>query len=348
MRESKMLSNVELSTFCEQMAMVLSAGISPLEGLMIMSDDATNKEGRNILDMMKASCEKGDTFHNAAVGCGVFPEYALNMIEIGEKSGKLDEVMASLAAYYNREEDISKGIKNAITYPFIIIAMMLCVIIVMVVKVMPIFNDVFVELGSNMTGTGRKLMDFGTALSKYSIPLIIVVILLAFLILLMTKTEPGRNLKDAICSKLVFTRGIYDKIASGRFAAGMSILMGAGLDIQESLDMIYKLVANKKMQTRIDCCKSEMKDGKSFAEALSLAGIFTNTYSHLVAVGYKTGGMDKVLDKIADNYEEEVDERIANIISVLEPTLVILLSVFICIILLSVMLPLLGIMTTIG
>lgn len=347
-KKIRQLNNEELAMFCDQMAMVLDAGISPMEGIMVMNEDTDNEEGREILDLIQEKCDEGSSFHKALATSRVFPKYALDMVEIGEKSGKLDEVMRSLAAHYRREENIAKGIKNAVTYPFIIIAMMLVVILVLVIKVLPIFNKVFTELGSEMTGFSKGLLNVGTALSKYSVIFVCIFLVLVACFLVLTKTKAGKKLKDKMFNSFIVTRILSEKIASGRFASAMAMTMSAGLDIDESLDMIAGLVDNKKMQDKIAKCKEYMAEGKTISDALGRAGIFSNTYSRMLMVGYKTGAMDKVLERIADGYEQEVDERISNAIAIIEPTLVIVLSVFICLVLMSVMLPLVGIMTSIG
>lgn len=344
----KLLNNEELAMFCDQMAMILDAGISPLEGIMVMIEDTPTDEGIEILEAIKEKCDEGESFYNAVLASEVFPKYALNMIEIGEKSGNLDEVMHSLAFHYNREKNIAKGIKNAVTYPFVIIAMMLVVILVMIVKVLPIFNNVFIQLGAEMTGFSKNMLDLGMGISKYSFALIVLFIALVVLFIVFTKTKWGQMTKTKIFSKFILTRTIYDRIASGRFAAGLALTISAGLDTDESLEMISELVDNKPMQEKIEKCKASLSEGHSFSESLGESEIFSNTYARMIMVGDKTGAMETVLEKIANGYEEEVDDRINNVISVLEPTLVIILSIFICLILLSVMLPLVGIMTSIG
>lgn len=346
--KKKLLNNQELSMFCDQIAMILNAGISPMEGVGIMLEDTTSVEGREILKTISEHCNLGESFHHSVEASEVFPKYALDMIEIGEQSGKLEEVMKSLAFHYNREENISKGIKSAVTYPLLIVAMMLVVILVLVIKVLPIFNEVFLQLGTQMSGLSKGMLNFGEAVGKNAFVIIAVAAVLIAIIFVLTKTSSGRAKLRGFLSKFFATRTIYDKIASGRFASGMALTMSAGLDIDESLLMVRKLVNNNDMSTKIDKCKELMQKGFSFADALCNAGIFTSMYSRMITVGYKTGSVDKVLEKIATGYEEEVDERIANLISVLEPTLVIVLSVVVCLILLSVMLPLMGIMSQIG
>ncbi len=344
----KLLSNRELSQFCDQIAMILNAGISPMEGVTIMLEDALSTEGKEILSIILEHCNLGESFHASVSASGVFPKYALDMIEIGEQSGKLEDVMHALAFHYNREETIAQDIKNAITYPFLIVGMMLIVILVLIIKVLPIFNQVFIQLGSEMTGFSRGLLNMGTTISNYSMLFVVVFILFAALFLFFAKTKPGRSFIASFCTKFFATRHFYEKIASGRFASGMALTMSAGLDTDASLEMVKRLVDNKTMEDKIEKCREQIQEGASFAEALVTSEIFTSMYARMLTIGYKTGSIDKVLEKIADAYESEVDNRINSIITVLEPTLVIILSVVVCMILLSVMLPLMGIMSSIG
>ena len=347
-KKRKILNNQEMSMFCDQIAMILEAGISPLEGVQIMLEDTSGEEGREILKIIYDKCEEGDSFFHAVEATGVFPKYALDMINLGEQAGKLEEVMKSLNFHYTREENIARGIKNAVTYPLMIVGMMLVVILVLLIKVLPIFNEVFLQLGREMSSFSKGLMNLGNVIVNYSFVFVGILVVLIVLYFIFGKTKAGRAKLTSFCSKFIATKAMYDKIASGRFASGMALAMSAGLDTDDSLNQVEELVDNKEMATKIENCRELMTQGKSFAEALCSAQIFSSMYSRMITVGYKTGSTDKVLEKIAEGYEEEVDEKISNYISVLEPTLVIILSVVVCMILLSVMLPLMGIMSSIG
>lgn len=348
MSKQNILNNIEVASFCEQMAMVLEAGISPAEGVMSMLEDTNDTEARAILQQISDRCNVGESFYNAMSETKVFPKYTLDMVQIGEQSGKLDEVMNKLAMYYYREESIAKGIKNAVTYPFIIILMMLAVIAVLIIKVLPIFDRVFSQLGSSMSGLSKTLMGVGMAIGRYGVVIGAGIVVLVIAIYLYLNSKAGRAAKDRFLASFFVTKKMYDRIASGRFAAGMALTISAGLDVEESLEMVSLMADNKGLKDKVEICKSNMQQGKSLSDSLVAAGIFSNIYGNMISVGYKTGSMDRVLARIARGYEDEVDERISNIISVLEPTLVIILSVFVCLILLSVMLPLISIMTSIG
>ncbi len=352
-KKLKMLSNKELSMFCDQMAMLLKAGQTPEAGISLMLDDAETEEAKLILLPMAQVCDRGESFPDAVKAAKVFPKYAVDMIEIGNTSGKLDEVLESLANHYDREEAISQGIKNAVTYPFLIICMMMVVILVLVMKVLPIFQQVFIQLGTDMTGFSKGLLYFGNTLTTYSAIFVSFLFVIIILFFFFSKTETGKRLFGRFLANFPLTSGFYEKIAAGRFASGMAIMKAAGLDTDKSLDLAEQLVDNPKMLLKIKECRRLMEGDNetmpiSFSESLAKTGIFSNMYSKMVNIGFKSGAVDKVFKKIANSYDEEIDNSMSNMLSILEPSLVIILSVIVCLILLSVIMPLMGIMSSIG
>lgn len=351
--KKKLLSNQEMIMFCEHMAMVLKAGLTPAAGIDLMLDDAESEEGRDILLPIAKKCNDGYSFYEAVKASEVFPPYALHMIEIGNASGKLQEVMESLAYHYNREEMLAQGIKSAVTYPFLIIFMMLVVILVLVIKVLPIFQQVFIQLGTELTGFSRSLLNLGNLLATYSAIFIGLFVLAVLGFFYFTKTATGKKLFARFASSFILTRSFYEKIASARFASGMAITVSAGLDTESSLDLVERLVDNKKMNAKVQKCRQLMEgdentDPISFSKALVQSAIFNHMYSKMISIGFTTGSVEQVFQKIADSYDREIESSMNETVSILEPTLVIILSIVVCLILLSVIMPLMGIMSSIG
>lgn len=347
-KKQKELSNKELALFFDQFAMTLDAGLNHTDGIQIMLEDAASSEGRKILEDMLETLHEGKPLSNAFETPGVFPKYTRDMITIGERSGKTDDVSHSLARYYEREENIAEGIKNAVTYPMLIIFMMFIVILVLIIKVLPVFNQVFIQLGSEMSGFSRGLLTLGNAISRYSLLLMGILLLLIVLYFIFAKTTAGKKAFRRFLAKFPLTRGFYQKIAAGRFASSMALTMNTNLGPDESLAMVKNIVDNEEVETKIEECRKMIRGGLSFTDALVDSRIFNNLYSRMISVGGKSGAVDKALSKIATNYETEIDDRIGNIISILEPTLVIVFSIIVCLILLSVMMPLMSIMSSIG
>jgi len=348
MKSQKKLTNEEIASFCTQTALLFQSGIPPVECLSILLSDIKSPEGKALLEEIIAVCRQGEPFHKALESSGVFPEYVLRTIAMGEESGNLDTCMLSLADYYEKEISIAESIKSAVSYPLVMIAMMLVVIFVLISRVLPIFNQVFIELGSEMNGFAASLLKLGTHLNRYSAIFLILLLLLCALYFFCTRTAVGKRFSSKLWMRLPFIQNFHNDVACERFASGMALCLSSGIDTYTSLDIVNQLVGNKQMQEKIAACKSAIQSGANLADALTRSEIFSNLYSQMVAVGFRSGNVDKVLAKIAEHYEHSSDKKMQTLISVLEPTLVIILSIIVGLILLSVILPLMGIMTSIG
>ena len=342
----KAFSSIELASFCGQVALILKSGISALEGLNIMLEDTFSPEEEPVLMALIENMQETGSLYLALEETKLFPSYMIHMVQIGEETGTLDEVMASLQTHYEREDAVSRSIRSAVTYPMLMTGMMVAVIIVLLVKVMPIFNQVFVQLGSEMTGFSRVLMNMGTAINRYSIVFTALLILAAALILYGTRTRSGRNMCRGLGYKFGFSKAVYEELASCRFASGMALTLSSGLNPERSMELVNALNDDPLFRKKLNACQQQMNEGKDLTDALFASGIFTGMYARMASIGAKTGSMDQVMDTIASLYQDNIDNRMNNILATLEPTLVILLSLIVGVILLSVMLPLMGIMSS--
>lgn len=160
------LSHAEAASFCSQMALILKSGISSLEGISIMLEDTNELNEKKLLTQIYETMIRTGNFHESLTAAKVFPDYLLQMVKIGEQTGKLDEVMESLADYYEREANLAQTIRHAVSYPLIMAVMMAFVILVLITKVMPVFYQVFQQLGSEMTGFSRMLLLTGEFLNR--------------------------------------------------------------------------------------------------------------------------------------------------------------------------------------
>ena len=339
-KKKRQLSNLEIAAFCEQIAMIVSAGLPTYEGIVILMEDAPDAETKAILSSIYKPLEEGSSFHEALTLSGVFPKYVLDMVEIGETSGKLDDVLSSLHTYYEREEAIRSGIKNAVLYPLIMIVIMIAILLVLITKVLPVFNQIYTELGTGLSGFALAMMNFSSILNQYLIFVVLILIALLVAAIFLYKSPTGKILFQG--------KKLSINIAAGRFANCMSMALYSGLDTTQGLDFALKLVDNPHMEERIRRCKKFCETGKSFSESILAACIFDKIYASMISIGTLTGSMDTIMERIATEYEERIDEQISKFIATLEPTLIIILSVIIGFILISFLLPLLGIMSSIG
>lgn len=341
----KPLSNIELSSFCGQMALILTAGISATEGLEVMAADAATQEERAILQALLSDMNESGSLAHALESVRLFPSYLIRMTALGEETGTLDEIMSALQIHYEREEEIARSIKNAVTYPMIMIGMMMVVILVLLVKVLPIFQQVFLQLGTEMTGVSRLLMNLGTAIQRYFILFVILLLVLTVFGFYVTRTRSGMAFAKRSSRHFAPLGKIYEKVSACRFASGMALTLRSGLNPERSMELLRALIDDPYFLDKLDHCTEQIANGTEMTQALCSAGIFTGMYARMISIGAKTGTMEQVMEQIAGLYQDEIDTRINNTLAILEPTLVIALSLIVGMILLSVMLPLMGIMS---
>lgn len=339
-QKKKLLSENEIAAFCQQVGMIVKAGLPTYYGILILRDEASDEYTKTFLNEIYVPMEKGVTLGNAIADTGMFPEYMVDMVRLGEETGRLEEVLDSLATYYEREADIKASIRHAVTYPLIMTIMMLVVIVVIITQVVPVFSQIYEQLGSGLSGTALLLMNISNVLNNYMLYFVLGFAVIALAAFIFSRTAFG---------KIMFQgRSLSMTIAASRFANCMYLALASGLDTDRSLEMAEKLIDNPYMLERIKKCKEHIKHGESFIKSLLLSGIFSKVYSSMMTIGYKTGSMDDVMHKISIAYENESDDKLRHFVSILEPTLIIILSFFIGLILISFLLPLLGIISSIG
>ncbi|MDD6156139.1 MAG: type II secretion system F family protein [Lachnospiraceae bacterium] len=340
MSKIKKISDSEISAFCQQIVMVITAGLPTYYGISILMDEAPDEDTRQLLQKIYTPMEAGGTLCEALDMTKAFPDYMVHMVQLGEETGRLEEVMRSLSTYYDREASIRANIKHAVTYPLIMTVMMIAVIIVLLTKVLPVFSQIYEELGSELTGAARTLMNISNTLNHYLFGIVIAFCILLVVVIVLYRTNVGKMLFQG--------RGFAMTVAASRFSNSMYLALASGLDTDQGLELAKQLVNNPFMEAKIEHCQEHIKHGESFSNALLLSGIFSRIYSSWITIGNKTGSMDDVMKRIGIAYEQETENRLDRFISVLEPSLVILLSLFIGMILISFLLPLLGIMSSIG
>ena len=344
----KALNNKELISFCSQLAMILRSGISVIEGIAIMKEDLPEGEGRAILESLYENLEMTGILHMSMRESGVFPDYVSNMTEIGEQSGRLDEVMEGLAGYYEREEDISQNIRSALTYPSLMLGLMTAVVLILMIKVMPVFHNVFEQLGGGLSGISLGILNLGMMMSRYSFVLVVFLILAVAAAGYLIFSAKGRDTFRRFMENSRVFGTLTEKMACARVADGMNLCIRSGLDIDQSLEMAQRLVTHEGVREKVSICRTKMMEGESFDKAMEESHLFSGVYGKMISIGIRTGAVDQVMGKIADQYEDEVSEKLQSGVAMIEPALVAILSTVVGLILLSVMLPLMGIMSNLG
>ncbi|MDD2218150.1 MAG: type II secretion system F family protein [Eubacteriales bacterium] len=341
----KQFSYRELSVFCGQISMMVNSGILLHSGIQMIANDTSDYRKKEIFYELSTHMEAGDSIDVALQKTGAFPQYMLRLIKIGTRSGKLDSVMEALASYYGRQHTLKENIKSAIIYPIVLIAMMLIVLIFLTSKVMPVFAQVFHSLGTEISPWTAAIMNIGITFGRYSAVFAILSVLLFVALLLTIRTEKGRF----SFFSFIMGRKIAYKFDIATFTSSMSLMLSGGLDIETAFNLSGEAVSSDRIKSKIKTAEELMRKGTiSFSHALSEVAILSDTMTTLLSTGAQAGSVDSALQYIADIYEEEYRNAMMRRVSLIEPISVAVISILIGSILVSVMLPLLSILSGIS
>ena len=348
MAREKVLADQQIAHICRGLALQLHAGIALADGLYLLAEDAEGTLVQTLREMagdLDLGCELPEALENA----GRFPDYVCGLTRIGQRSGKLEQTLQSLAQFYERRSRQKRQIRNAIGYPAMIFALMIAVVAVLLMKVLPIFDGVYASLGGRMTGVAAGLLRLGQLL-KMGMPLLLgALILCGAAGVAYWKGPSFRAWTDAQYKSLLGDRGIGRKFNNARFAEALSMGLTGGLSLEESMGLAEEMLRSVPgAAERCSLCADRIAAGAGLAEAMKEAQLLPPAECRLLGVGLRAGTGDRVMEQIAGRLHQQAEDALEDAVSKIEPTMMLAASLLVGAILLSVMLPLMNIMSTIG
>ena len=339
------LNKQELFHFCEQLSIIVHSGISSTEALHLLYEDSVSPKSKELFNVLLSDLEESGSLSHALESSGQFPQSMISYIKVGEETGCLDEILQSLTGHYEQEIDISEQIKSAVTYPFLMLGMMAAVIVILLVKVLPVFSQVFRQMGLEMSGLSRGLLHAGTSISRYSTVLFVIAALILIAILFLCIHPKGREMLIKAASHMPRMKQIPVTMDYARLTQGIALGLHSGLGPETSISLAMGLVSHPVVTERIAKAGELLKDGAPFPQAMSESGLFGGMDARLISIGYQAGTADEVMQKLSLRYREASLSLVGRSVSVVEPAIVIVLSLLVGLVLLSVMMPLLGILS---
>ena len=339
------LTMSEKYMFCNQMAMILESGFSLNQGVTMVYEEMDNKNIKGVLQEVAKYLDEQVSFSEAINLTKAFDDYMVNLVKVGETSGNLDDVMQSLSEYYARIDDITNKLKQALTYPIILIIMMVVVVGIIVFKVLPIFKDVLNGLGSDLSSYANSFMEFGQIFSLicFAVLLVLVIVIIAgYLYQRVTHV----NVLSNVVQKSFLTRKLSRALNKAQITYALSLFISSGYDLQEAMKFVPKLVDDKQLRANLEKCNEDLINGDSFVEVIKKYQIYQGMQLNMIQVGFKTGQVDIIMKQLSNSFQEEVSRAIDQFLNIIEPTIVTLLSLVVGIVLMSVMLPLISIMSS--
>lgn len=343
------LSYDELSRFCQSLAVTLHAGVNTGDSLALMAEDGGPGVPDRILANMGRKVDGGMTLSGAMREAGVFPVYMTGLLEVGERTGKLEEALTALARYYEQRDQMDWRIRNALTYPAILLLLMLVVIVVLLTRVLPVFDSVYASLGGQLTGFAGGLLKLGQWLSVIMPVLLVLLTLVVIFVILFSLSGFVRKRVIALWRRRRGDKGIARIQSDARFAQALSMGLSSGLPLDESVELAAALLADTPAAvSRCRNCLERLEKGENLALALEESAVLPSKYWRLLAMGLRGGNGDVAMLEVSRRLSEEADRMLESRVSRVEPALVLAATLMVGIILLAVMLPLVDIMSVIG
>lgn len=338
-----------LPVFCQELSQLVRAGLPIAEGLAMLREDETERGMRAFLEELCKYADEGMPLSEALRRTGAFPAYMTDMIDLAERTGRLQDVLPALAAYYDRQQRMKSDIRHAVAVPLALFVVMIAVVLLLMTQVLPVFDRVFAQLGVAMSPLAVSMMHIGSVLSGAWIGIAAVAGVLAVCGVCIACIPGLRTRVSAAARSRFGGRGLFALLASARFASAMAMGTASGLAMDEAVALAAGLCGGaRRIDEKTAHCREAIDAGGSAAAALAESGLFSVRDSRLLMLAERTGSLSETLNQLASRMEEESVRRIDARISAIEPAIVILTAALAGVILLSVMLPLMGVMSTIG
>ena len=338
------VNSKDLAIFTRQFSVMIDAGLPLVQCLDILSQQQQNKYFQGVLAQVRQDVEEGSTLAAAmSRHPKVFDQLYSNMVEAGETGGILDLILQRLSTFIEKIVKLKRDVISALIYPAAVIFMAIGAIAVIMVVVIPQFQNIFLGLlgpGEPLPLPTRIVVGISSFLAGWG-GLVILIAIIGTVVGLhfYYKTPGGRKRIDFLLLKIPILGPIFLKIAIARFSRTLSTLLSSGVPILQSLDITARTAGNVIVEEAIISIRTAVEQGKSFVEPLRAADIFPHMVSQMVGIGEQTGALDAMLGKIADFYEQEVDAAIANLLTLMEPALIGFLGITIGSIVVSMYLP---------
>ena len=320
----------DLVIFTRQLATMIDAGLAMVQSLQALADQTQNKVMRDVIKDVCTRVEGGDSFSEALQKHPkAFNRLYVAMVGAGEKGGLLAEILARLAVYLENTARLRKKVKSAMMYPTVVTCVAIAITVFLLVKVIPVFGDIYSGFGAKLPGPTQFLISVSNIVKSYFMLMILAGGGAVYSWLYFIKTKKGREFWDSRRIKLPIFGTIAHKICLARFTRTLASLIRSGVPILEVLQIVSQTVGNVVMEKAIKVAASDIERGESISVALGKHPVFPNMIIRMITAGEQTGKIDNMLERISDFLDEEIETVLAGLTSLIEPILIVVLGVVI-------------------
>ncbi len=318
----------DLVVFTRQLATMIDAGLAMVQCLQALAEQTTNKVMRDVIRDVTTRVEGGDSFSAALTKHPkVFNRLYVSMVDAGEKGGLLAEVLARLATYLENTARLRKKVKSAMMYPTAVTVIAIGITIFLMVKVVPVFGEIYTGFGAKLPGPTQFLIQVSNILKAYILYILPALAALVYGWFAYIKTKPGREFWDRTRIKLPIFGVIAHKICLARFTRTLASLIRSGVPILEVLNIVANTCGNVVMEKAIRTAAGDIERGEGISTAIGKHPIFPSMIVRMMTAGEQTGKIDAMLERVADFLDEEIETTLSGLTSLIEPLLIVFLGV---------------------
>lgn len=342
---NKKIPSKDLSLFCTYFFSLLSAGINISESLSILCNESLNKGIRKSLYEIREMLHQGaELSYCMKIYNNIYPEFLINMIKVGEESGRLESIICNLSKFYKYEDKIKNKMLKSLLYPTIIFITSILIMEIMITNVIPVFISTLNSLGTRIPVLTLVMVSIGSVINNYFIYFAAAIAIIILMLNYYDKLVSVKKLLQQFMMHNRLTKDLVIKLTTVRFSRSMGILLQSGLQIINAFEIACSVITNQYINLKIKKCLEEIRAGKSMSESIKSAKIFPPLLYSMIRIGEETGSLQEMLLKASDVMEEEVYNSIDKMTTLIEPVMIIILSLIIGVMLISLLLPMISIM----
>lgn len=332
----------DVAMMTRQLSTLVSAGIPLVDSLQALEEQVDNVKLKTVITSIRERVTEGSKLSDAMKGHPrIFNELFINMVNAGENSGALDIVLERLADFTESQAKLRSRVVGAMIYPIIMSVVGAALMLMLIVYVVPKVTKIFEDVNATLPLPTRILIGISDGIIHYWYLIILFLILIGYGIKRWVRTEKGREYYDRKVLRVPLFGKLLRMVAISRFARTLSTLLSSGVPLLTSMDIVRNIVTNVILKRAVEDTKNSVKEGESVAEPLKRSGEFPPIVTHMIAVGEKTGQMEKMLERIADAYDMQVDTTVSAMMTLLEPMMILVMASIVAFIVMSILLPIL-------
>ena len=339
----------ELTTFCRQFSIMQNTHIPILDCLDLLKNQNFSAYFKKILQVIYDDVKGGMVLSEALnKHAKVFPDFFRSMVYVGEMSGKLHIVFSSLADYYEKDSELKKKVRSALSYPIMLLCLTVGILVLMFAMVVPTFRTSLASLEIEPEGLTLAIYNISDFFNEYGSYLILGIIMFGLILFLILRSEKGKYAMDYLKVKLPFIKKVNMNIVTARFARGFGLLLSSGMDLNDALDAVEIVLGNRYIRKRFHSAAENIRHGMSLTVAFDSYKLFPPMMIQMIEIGEKTASLDEVLTRSCNFFDGQVETTLNSLVAKIQPTMLIIMGALIGTLFVAVYSPMLNIMNRLG